>query len=59
MVKTKKSKPTEFSKVYKEWSESVRGKKCREGKTEGQYLTNRLFIAFSAGWIAGKTHPND
>jgi len=35
-----------------EWNESEEGQGCREGTTYGDYLRNRLYRAFMAGWNA-------
>ena len=38
-----------LAKARDEWLNSEEGKKCREGTTSGQYLQNRLVLAFLAG----------
>ena len=35
-----------------EWIESEEGQTCSEGTTYGDYLRNRLYRAFMAGWNA-------
>lgn len=37
-----------------EWLATEEGKNCAKGKTEGEYLRNRLWWAFMAGWNAAK-----
>lgn len=41
---------TEFKKQLDKWFNSIEGRKCLAGKTEGKYLKNRLWLAFIAGW---------
>lgn len=43
---------TKLAKARDKWLESEEGKRCCEGRTEGQYLRNRLELAFIAGWEA-------
>ena len=40
--------------VWEEWLRSEEGIDCSEGKTEGEYLKNRLWRAFMSGFDAGK-----
>lgn len=35
-----------------EWMQSIKGTRCAEGTAGGQYLRNRLEMAFIAGWNA-------
>lgn len=35
--------------AWEEWENSEEGKRCLDGKAEGQYLRNRLIRAFYAG----------
>jgi len=39
-----------LAKARDEWLNSEEGKRCCEGTTEGQYLQNRLVLAFLEGW---------
>jgi len=41
-----------LAKARDKWLFSEEGKRCLEGKTSGQYLENRLRLAFIAGWNA-------
>ena len=45
-----------LAKARDKWMDSERGRKCAEGVTNGQYLRNRLEVAFIAGWNAGEKH---
>lgn len=36
--------------ALEKWFESDEGKKCCEGTTVGEFLRNRLYRAFMAGW---------
>lgn len=36
-------------KAWNDWANSPEGKACLQGRTEGQYLENRLRRAFMAG----------
>lgn len=45
---------TEFAKAWKAWLKSEDGKGCSDGVTTGQYLENRLWRAFTAGWMAAE-----
>lgn len=40
------------AKLWKEWLSSPSGKKCAAGTTDGKYLENRLWHAFTAGYEA-------
>lgn len=42
-----------LAKARDEWLESPEGVKCRTGPAWGQYLENRLVLAFLAGVTAG------
>jgi len=42
---------SELAKARDKWLEGE-GKTCCEGQAEGQYLKNRLELAFIAGWDA-------
>ena len=42
--------------AWHEWAESLEGKKCLAGRTDGVFLKNRLATAFSKGWDAAKRH---
>lgn len=46
-----------LAKSRDEWLESEEGKRCSDGQTEGQYLRNRLEMAFIAGWAARNKQP--
>jgi hypothetical protein len=35
--------------AWNRWIESAEGKRCRHGSAAGQYLENRLYLAFMAG----------
>ena len=39
-----------LARVWDEWLESGEGKKCCEGGTSGNYLHNRIELAFVSGW---------
>ena len=41
-----------LARARDEWLESDEGKRCRQGKAYGPYLSNRLQAAFVAGWNA-------
>jgi hypothetical protein len=43
-----------IAKARDAWLESPEGKRCSEGRAEGQYLENRLVTAFIAGWTAAQ-----
>lgn len=34
------------------WMQSIEGRRCVEGHATGQYLRNRIELAFLAGWNA-------
>jgi hypothetical protein len=36
------------------WFDSEEGQKCCEGEARGDYLRNRLWLAFTSGMDAGK-----
>lgn len=46
----------EQAKARDKWLESDEGKKCLAGTATGQYLENRLHLAFIAGMQAGLSH---
>ena len=48
---------SELAKARDKWLNSEEGKKCCEGTTAGQYLQNRLELAFIAGWDAREKAP--
>jgi len=39
----------ELSQKWNEWTESEEGQSAMRGTAEGQYLQNRLWLAFMAG----------
>jgi len=43
---------SKLAKARDRWLQSDEGKRCLKGKTSGQYLENRLRLAFIAGWDA-------
>jgi len=45
-----------LAKARDEWLESDRGLQCASGGATGQYLRNRLEMAFIAGWKAGESN---
>lgn len=38
------------------WFQSEEGQRCTAGKTEGQYLRNRVELAWCAGWDAASAN---
>lgn len=44
---------TPFSEAWDAYRASERGAKALEGSATGEYLENRLWHAFAAGWDAG------
>lgn len=38
-----------------EWLRTSQGQSCAAGKAEGQYMQNRLYWAFMAGWNANES----
>lgn len=52
MGKKNKDLRSLLAKARDEWLESDEGKKCLEGTTYGDYLRNRIYTAFIAGWDA-------
>jgi len=43
---------SELAKARDKWLESDEGKGCSEGHAHGQFLRNRIELAFIAGWTA-------
>lgn len=41
-----------LARARDEWMESYEGKRCQADGAHGQYLRNRLALAFIAGWNA-------
>ena len=41
-------------KAWREWLDSQQGRACMQDAAAGQYLENRLWHAFFAGWKRGK-----
>ena len=41
-----------LAKARDKWLLSEEGERCCQGSTKGQYLKNRLELAFIAGWDA-------
>ena len=41
---------TEFKKQIDKWFASVDGRACMKGTAEGEFLANRLWLAFTAGY---------
>lgn len=42
----------DLAKARDAWLESLEGVECAEGRSEGQFLRNRLERAFLAGWFS-------
>lgn len=38
----------------KRWQESEEGQRCAAGQASGEYLQNRLYYAYFAGWSDAK-----
>lgn len=38
------------------WNASIQGQQCADGSADGDYLRNKLRMAFLAGWDAAKNH---
>lgn len=45
---------TEFAKSWAEWLKTDMAQKCLDGAASGEFLKNRLWYAFSAGYDARK-----
>lgn len=52
--KIKSSEGRSIAKARDKWLKSEEGKNYCKGSTSGQYLQNRLELAFIAGWDACK-----
>lgn len=52
MARANKDLRSPLARARDKWLASEKGKKCCEGNTQGQYLRNRLELAFIAGWNA-------
>lgn len=48
---------TYYAEQWYAWLEGDEGKRCADGKAEGEYLKNRLKRAFDAGWVASRHEP--
>lgn len=45
-----------LAKVIDNWFTKEEGLSCSEGMTSGEYLKNRLQLAFVAGWYAHESY---
>jgi hypothetical protein len=43
-----------FGDAWKEWLNSEHGQSCQSGTATGEYLRNRLWWAFCAGFVIGR-----
>jgi len=57
--KTKKDLRSPLAKDRDDWLESQEGAQCCRGITQGEFLRNRLVLAFLAGVKWGQKHPED
>ena len=47
-------KTTDFAAAWQAWMKSKGAQVCLEGSASGEYLKNRLWHAFAAGWEASQ-----